>query len=94
MMWWDHGGWDGGDWFAMSVMMLGFWGLVAALVVWVVRSSPHVPSRPRSQPGSTTRSVDEMLAERLARGEIDETELARIRELLDASSTGSTPTKG
>lgn len=44
MMWWDHSGWDGGDWFAMSVMMLGFWGLVAALVVWVVRSSPHVPS--------------------------------------------------
>ena len=94
MMWWDHSGWDGGDWFAMSVMMLGFWGLIAALVVWVVRSSPHMPARPRSEQGFTTRSVDEMLAERLARGEIDETELTRIRELLDASSGGSTPTNG
>jgi putative membrane protein len=62
MMWWDHSGWDGGDWFAMSVMMLGFWGLVAALVVWMVRSSRHVPARPRSEQRSSIRSVDEILA--------------------------------
>jgi uncharacterized membrane protein len=75
MMWWDHSGWDGSDWFAMSVMMLGFWSLVASLVAWVIRSSTHVPARPRSQQGPTTRTVDEVLAERPDRGEIDETEL-------------------
>jgi len=29
-MMWDHGGWDDGDWLAMSLMMVVFWGLLAA----------------------------------------------------------------
>ena len=35
-----HGyGWGAGDWLAMSVMMLVFWGGLAALLVWAVRRS-------------------------------------------------------
>ncbi len=37
-MWWNNGAWGAGDWIAMSFMMLVFWGLLAALTVWLVRS--------------------------------------------------------
>ena len=36
-----HGyGWDVGDWLAMSLLMIVFWGALLALVVWAVRR-PH-----------------------------------------------------
>jgi uncharacterized membrane protein len=47
-MWWNHGGWDAGGWLAISLMMVVFWGLVVALVVWLVRSA-------RSDRGSVHR---------------------------------------
>ena len=91
-MMWDHSGWDAGDWLAMSLMMVVFWGLLAAMIVWLVRSSRYGPGQPRSEQGPTTPGVDEILAGRFARGEIDETELTRMRELLDTGIGGSTPT--
>jgi hypothetical protein len=33
------GGWGPGQWLAMGLMMLLFWGSLAALIVWAVRSS-------------------------------------------------------
>lgn len=91
MMWWDHGGGDG-DWLAMSLMMVVFWGLLAALVVLLVRSSRHWPAQPRVEQSPTTSGADELLAERFARGEIDENEFTRMRDLLHANIAGSTPT--
>lgn len=81
MMWWGHGGWGAGGWVTMALMMLIFWGLVAALVVWIVRtasSSQHAPG------GSdrTLPSPDSVLADRFARGEIDEVEFTRRRDTL------------
>lgn len=80
MMWWNHGAWGAGDWFAMSFMMIVFWGLLTALVVWLVRSSRNGTA------GLGTRSVTpragEVLAERFARGEIDADEFGRRRALL------------
>jgi len=46
-MWWDHGGWGGGEWLAMSVMMALFWCVLGALVVWSLRRS-----RERSAPSA------------------------------------------
>lgn len=81
MMWGDHGGWGAGNWIAMSVMMILFWGGLVALTIWIVHTvrpdrrhdgaAPPPPSRP-----------DEVLAERYARGEIDDDEYTRRRRVL------------
>ena len=82
MMGWDHGAWGAGDWLLMSLMMVVFWGGLVALVVWLVRSSrDDRPQRPDTAP-SPVQHADEVLAERFARGEIDEEEFTRRRELL------------
>ena len=90
MMGWDDGGWGVGDWVAMGLMMLVFWGLLAVLVVWLVRSSSGKPGGPVQQ--QNPPSPDVVLADRFARGEINEDEFTRRRELL--RGTQSTPTLG
>lgn len=80
MMWWNHGGWGAGEWLAMSLMMLIFWGAVVALGIWLVRSTRSTPTTP--EPAGMTDGADRLLAERFARGEIDESEFARSRTLL------------
>ncbi len=74
MMWgWGNGmGWGG--WLAMSLMMVAFWGLIVALVVWAV---PQF--RPTSEHRSGALSV---LEERFARGEIDREEFDQRRGVL------------
>jgi putative membrane protein len=86
MMWWNHDGWGAGDWLAMSLMMVVFWGLLIALIVWTVRSFNNAPARFGGEQ-SANGSADAVLAERFARGEIDEDEFAARRELLH-SGTG------
>lgn len=70
---WYYGtpmGWGG---FAMmGLTMIVFWGGLVALVVVLLRRSPHT--------GSETR----ILRERLARGDIDTEEFDRIRRTLDS----------
>jgi putative membrane protein len=85
MMWWDHGGWGAGDWVAMSLMMVVFWGGLVALVVWLVRSFRDDRDRTPDVP-SPTQHAEELLAERFARGEIDGEEFTRSRELLHTGS--------
>ncbi len=79
MMDWGNGGWGAGDWVAMSAMMFVFWGAVIALVVWVLRSV-----RTETPAGR----ADRLLAERFARGEIDDEEFTRSRELLRSGGSG------
>ena len=63
MMGFNHGGWGAGDWLAMSFMMIVFWGLVVALVVWLARRT----SADRGvTTGATARTADLVLAERFA----------------------------
>jgi len=88
MMWWSHDGWGAGDWLAMSLMMVVFWWLVIALVVWLVRGSRREPQR-RDSPPATTDRADEVLAERFARSEIDADEYTKRRELLHSGSDRS-----
>lgn len=58
-------------WAGMTIGMLAFWGLVIAAIVWLVR----VPGRADDPWGPPLRPAPEqLLAERFARGEIDEAE--------------------
>jgi putative membrane protein len=79
MMWnqYDHFSWW---WFVvMPLGMLGFWALVAWVVVAIVRAN-----RPTPTPNPDVTSI---LAERYARGEIDADEYHR--RLDDLHTTGS-----
>lgn len=82
MMWWNHnGGWGTGQWLGMGFMMVIFWGLVIALVIWVMRSARS--GRDSDAHSSIpTQSADQILAQRFARGEIDEHEFTQRREAL------------
>ena len=66
----------------MGFMMLVFWGTIAALVVYVVRSTGHRTDTP---PQSGTPAPDDalrVLDERFARGDIDADDYTRRRDLL------------
>jgi putative membrane protein len=82
--WGPHMMWGG--WFHMFfgfLMMLLFLGILAGLVVLVVRwlgSSEHSPFRHAS--GAGARSPLDILKERLARGEIDVAEYEERRRAL------------
>ena len=74
MMYWNWHGMNGWGWFAMSLGTLLFWGLLIAIGVLLFRTlnrgSGQVHTSGRPQP-------EQLLAERFARGEIDEDEYRR-----------------
>ncbi|MEI5525473.1 SHOCT domain-containing protein [Streptomyces brasiliscabiei] len=73
MFWYDHNvsGWS---WFAMSAGMILFWALIITVGVLLIRAldspreHPHTPAAP---------TPEDILRERLARGEIDEEDYRR-----------------
>jgi putative membrane protein len=73
MMWDDS--WSSGQWIAMALMMALFWIGAAVTVVWLVRSRGTSWRRPERD----AHSAEDVLAERYARGEIDEEEFSRRR---------------
>ena len=82
-MWWYDGDWSWAAWLAMTAGMLAFWGLVIWAILALVRGSAGDVS-----PRETT--PEQILAERFARGEIDEDEYrARLTALRDSHT--STP---
>ncbi|MFD9600926.1 SHOCT domain-containing protein [Streptomyces sp. NPDC059970] len=88
MMWYD-GGWGWGGWFVMTVVMVLFLALVITGIVALVHylTSAHRGHRPGSAPPSGEygwggRRAEDLLAERFARGEIDEDEYKRRLALL------------
>lgn len=75
MMYWNGMGWGG--WIMMTVTVVAFWALVAAVVVALVRSTRG--DAPRYE---RRKDALELLDERFARGEIDEDDYRDRRELL------------
>ncbi|MBL3664632.1 SHOCT domain-containing protein [Streptomyces sp. M2CJ-2] len=76
MFWYDHGvsGWG---WFAMSAGMILFWALIITVAVLLFRAL--------NRPTQHTRTpAEDILRERLARGEIDEDEYRRRLNALHA----------
>jgi len=85
MDWNGDGGWaySGGSYMLMILAMVIFWGLVIAAVVYVLRQ----PSRQDRTSGGIEPAhggAQQVLAERFARGEIDETEFTSRRATLHA----------
>lgn len=74
MMWWD-GNWSWAAWAAMTITMIGFWALVIWAVATFVRGNASAGPDRRRDP-------EEILAERFARGEINEDEFRDRRDLL------------
>ena len=79
MGYWHNGHMDPGWGFLMVLVMVGIWVLVAIGIVWLVRSvitPAKQPPAPTTSPGpvSPTGGAEQILAERLARGEIDSAE--------------------
>ena len=71
MMYWTGDlNWFG--WTMMSASMLLFWGVIAWIGIGLVRGTS----------GERSRTPDDTLAERFARGDIDEDEYLRRREAL------------
>ena len=86
MMGWDDGAWSAGAWLVMGLMMVVFWVAVIGLVVWLVQSV-GTDKNPSQTGASPTTRADEVLAERFARGEIDEDEFKRRRDLLHSGGS-------
>ncbi|MFJ8114037.1 SHOCT domain-containing protein [Streptomyces sp. NPDC096132] len=80
MFWYDHGvsGWG---WFAMSAGMVLFWALIITVAVLLFRAvnRPQEHTHPPATP-----SAEDILRERLARGEIDEDDYRRRLNALHA----------
>jgi putative membrane protein len=90
MMWWSDGGWGSGWWLLMSLMMVAFWGALIAVAVWAIRTFSTEKPRPSAGvPSAATDHAAEVLAERFARGEIEEDEFARRRAVLHQTRSGS-----
>lgn len=87
-----HDGWGWGGWLLGILLTVAFWGLLITAIVWVVRAvrggrpgGPvyHMPAAPFRPSGSGPEAI---LAERFARGEIDENE---FRSRLDVLRGGA-----
>ena len=77
--------WGAGMWIGMGLMMLAFWGLIALLVVYVVRSLGHRSSGDAGGVAATPGNAMRILDERFARGDIDADEYNQRRSLLRSS---------
>lgn len=83
-MWWNHDyGWAG--WLAMSLMMIGFWLLIAVLLVAGVRTLGGPRDRTGSETAAPTAEALRILDERLERDEIDIEEYQTLRRALTGS---------
>ncbi len=79
MMWYGStGGWGG--LLLMTIAMVPFWALIITAVVLIVRYL--VSQRPTDTSAGSARTPEEVLAERYARGEIDDDEYQRRLALL------------
>nr|BFD81798.1 SHOCT domain-containing protein [Streptomyces sp. Xyl84] len=75
-MFWFHGG-PGWGWFVMSVGTLVFWVLLVAGGVLLIRSLNRGAGQSQAHGGQARPAPEQLLAERFARGEIDEDEYRR-----------------
>ena len=82
MVMWYGGNWGWGGWVLMAAGMVVFWALVITAVVLAVRYLAGPRGTDASPSGSGQTRAEELLAERFARGEIDETEYRQRLSLL------------
>ena len=84
MMWgWGNGNWGWGAWLPMMLFMLVFLGVVVWAVVMFTRSWTSRP--PYHEHGEHASDPKRILDERFARGEIDEEEYRKRKDVLQQS---------
>lgn len=87
-MWGDGYGWGGsgwGGWILMALVMIVFWALVITAIVLAVRyfaGGGTAQGRVGGGPTPTGGRAEDLLAERYARGEIDDDEYRRRLTLI------------
>ena len=82
---WSWGGWGWGGWILMTSMMVLFWAVVITAVVLAVRylaGGRHTAGHPSDWTRAQEKRPEDVLAERYARGEIDDDEYRRRMTLL------------
>jgi len=87
-MYWNRHDMNGWDWFAMSTGTVLLWALLITVAVLVFRTLNRTSTHPHLP---TAATPERLLAERFARGEIDEEEYWHRSAVLRAD--GHTPTK-
>lgn len=80
MMYWNGYGMSGWGWFAMSLGTVLFWGVLAAVAVLLFRAVNR--GHPGAHKDAAPATPDQVLAERYARGDIDEEEYRRRKAVL------------
>ncbi|MFE9172176.1 SHOCT domain-containing protein [Streptomyces kebangsaanensis] len=85
MYWYPHG-MNGWGWFAMGLGTLLFWALLIAVGVFLLRALQRGPERTQAHDGGRPPTPERLLAERFARGEIDEDEYRRRLDVLRQNS--------
>ncbi|HCU93406.1 MAG TPA: hypothetical protein DHU96_12005 [Actinobacteria bacterium] len=85
MYWYGHGmGWGYG---LMMISFLVFWALVIVAIVLLVRHFGRAGQQPGPAPHAPpTTTAEQLLAERFARGDIDEEEYQRRLNTLRAAT--------
>ena len=90
-----NGNWNydmgGGNWWWMAIMMIAFWGGIIWIAVTLIRHGNHTSHAPAHMPVASPPArptPQELLAERLARGEIEPDD---YRNRLDALQHRQTP---
>lgn len=73
MYWYGNGGMSGWGWALATIGMVVFWGVLITAGVALFRYLSRSPQQPPATPGAP-QSPEAILAERFARGEIDENE--------------------
>lgn len=86
---WHHG-WGSGSWVWMTIMMVIFWGGLAWFAVSLIRRGTHAPQHsavgpPPPPPPLTPHAI---LAERLARGDIEPDDYHRRLDSLQRGHNG------
>jgi putative membrane protein len=87
MFWWGDqmGGWGGA---LMTISTIAFWALVIAGILALIRYTRTAGAERGPEPPARA-TPERILAERYARGEIDESEYKRQLETLDATGVDS-----
>jgi putative membrane protein len=78
----DHGDMNNGGYWWAWLLGLVVLALIVVLVVWIVTRITSTNRPEQSPPEPPRRGAEEILAERLARGDIDEDEYRRRRDAL------------
>jgi putative membrane protein len=82
MTWWAaNGSWGGVGWFWAPIMMIGCVLMMVMMMGGMRRHGGHGSQR-EEEHGQQAESAERILADRLARGEIDEEEFIHRREIL------------